>query len=103
MQRHAGVVREVLTSSGTALVQEGKDLTDVAAIVGVGGVLVHGTDARFVLEAALGRGADPALLLPQRPALYLDRKYVLYGIGLLSAIAPEAAFATARRVLEPLQ
>lgn len=102
MQRHAGAVHEVFTSTGNALVQEGKDLTDVAVVVGVGGVLVHGTDARLVLEAALGRGTDPSMLLPQRPALYLDRKYVLYGVGLLSAIAPEAAFATARRVLEPL-
>jgi uncharacterized protein (TIGR01319 family) len=102
MERHAGAVREVFTSSGIALVQEGKDLTDVAAVVGVGGVLVHGSDARLVLEAALGRGADPLMLLPTCPALYLDRKYVLFGIGLMSAIAPDAALATARRVLEPL-
>ena len=41
-------------------------------------------------------------VLPQRAALYLDRQYVLYGIGLLSTIAPEAALATARHVLAPL-
>ncbi len=102
MQRHAGTVREVFTASGTALVQEGKDLSDVAALVGVGGVLAHGSDARVILEAALGRGADPAALLPRAPKLYLDRRYVLFGVGLLSSIARDAAYAVARRVLQPL-
>lgn len=102
MERHAGHVREVFTATGMVLVQEGKDLGEVAAVVGVGGVLAHGRDARFVLEGALDSGTDPWSLLPRRAALYLDRQYVLYGIGLLSTIAPEAALATARRVLAPL-
>lgn len=102
MERHAGSVREVFTATGTVLVQEGKDLGEVAAVVGVGGVLAHGRDARFVLEGALDAGTDPYSLLPRRAALYLDRQYVLYGIGLLATIAPEAALATARHVLAPL-
>jgi len=102
MERHAGHVREVFTATGMVLVQEGKDLGEVAAVVGVGGVLAHGRDARFVLEGALDSGTDPYSLLPRRAALYLDRQYVLYGIGLLSTIAPEAALATARHVLAPL-
>lgn len=102
MERHAGSVREVFTATGMVLVQEGKDLGEVAAVVGVGGVLAHGRDARFVLEGALDSGNDPWSLLPRRAALYLDRQYVLYGIGLLSTIAPEAALATARHVLAPL-
>jgi uncharacterized protein (TIGR01319 family) len=102
MERHAGVVREVYTPSGTALVQEGKDLTEVAAIIGVGGVLAHGRSARFILEGALNHGADPGRLLPGGAALYVDRRYVLYGIGLMSSLAPQAALETARRVLEPL-
>jgi uncharacterized protein (TIGR01319 family) len=102
MERHAGHVREVFTATGMVLVQEGKDLGEVAAVVGVGGVLAHGRDARFVLEGALDAGTDPYSLLPRRAALYLDRHYVLYGIGLLAPIAPEAALATARQVLAPL-
>jgi uncharacterized protein (TIGR01319 family) len=102
MERHAGSVREVFTATGMVLVQEGKDLGEVAAVVGVGGVLAHGRDARFVLEGALDCGTNPYSLLPRRAALYLDRQYVLYGIGLLSTIAPEAALATARHVLAPL-
>jgi uncharacterized protein (TIGR01319 family) len=102
MERHAGRVHEVFTATGMVLVQEGKDLGEVAAVVGVGGVLAHGRDARFVLEGALDSGADPYSLLPRRAALYLDRQYALYGIGLLSTLDPDAALATARRVLAPL-
>jgi uncharacterized protein (TIGR01319 family) len=102
MERHAGAIREVFTATGMVLVQEGKDLGEVAAVVGVGGVLAHGSNARFVLEGALDSGGDPYSLLPRRAALYLDRQYVLYAIGLLSTIAPDAALATARHVLAPL-
>ena len=102
VRRHAGTLREIYTPAGFALVQEGKDLTDVAAVVGVGGVLAHGGNARFVLEGALADRDDAFSVLPRRPALYLDRQYVLYGVGLLSAISPKAALAIAREVLVPL-
>jgi uncharacterized protein (TIGR01319 family) len=102
MERHAGSIREVFTPTGMVLAQEGKDLGEVAAVVGVGGVLAHGRNARFVLEGALDTGEDPYSLLPRRAALHLDRRYVLYGIGLLSPIAPDAALALGKRALAPL-
>ena len=102
MQRHAGSVREVHTHTGMVQVQEGKDLSGAAAVIGVGGVLAHGGDARFVLEGALDAGTDPHSLLPRSATLYLDRRYVLYGIGLLAGISPEAALQTAKNVLEEL-
>jgi uncharacterized protein (TIGR01319 family) len=102
MERHAGSIREVFTPNGMVLAQEGKDLGEVAAVVGVGGVLAHGRNARFVLEGALDPGDDPYSLLPRRAALHLDHRYVLYGIGLLAPIAPDTAFAIARRALAPL-
>ena len=102
IRRHAGTVRDVFTTTGTVPVQEGKDLGEVAVVVGVGGVLAHGGNARFVLEGVIGAGSDPQSLMPRRPALYLDQQYILYGIGLLSDVAPEAALASARRLLTPL-
>ena len=97
--RHAGSLREVYTPSGFVLVQEGKDLSEVAAVVGIGGVLVHGVDARFVLEGALGRDDDRFNVLPRRATFHLDRQYVLYGVGLLASIDPRAALALAREAL----
>jgi hypothetical protein len=80
-------------------VQEGKDLGDVAAVVGVGGVLAHASNARFLLEGARARADDPASLLPRGASLYVDRDYVLYAVGLLSQLDPQAALAIARRHL----
>ena len=99
VERHAGRLREIYTPSGPMLVLEGKDLTDVAAVVGIGGVLAHGGNPRFVLEGVLDAGAHPYGVLPRDPALYLDRRYVLFGVGLLSTIAPGAALAIARESL----
>ena len=99
VERHTGRMREVYTPSGSVLVLEGKDLTDAAALVGIGGVLAHGGNPRFVLEGALDAGGHPYSVLPRRPTLYLDRRYVLFGVGLLSTIAPDAALAIARESL----
>jgi uncharacterized protein (TIGR01319 family) len=99
VERHAGRLREVYTPSGPMLVLEGKDLTDVAALVGIGGVLAHGGNPRFVLQGVLDAGGQPYSVLPRCPALYLDRHYVLFGVGLLSTIAPDAALAIARESL----
>lgn len=102
VQRHAGSLRDVYTPSGFVMVQEGKDLSEVAAVVGVGGVLSHGGNPRFVLEGALGRDDDRFNVLPRRSTLYLDRQYVLYGVGLLASIDAPAAFAISRAALATL-
>ena len=100
VQRHAGSLREVYTPSGYVMVQEGKDLSEVSTVVGIGGVLAHGADPRFVLQGALGRDSDRFNMLPRNCATYLDKHYVLYGVGLLAAADPRAALAIARNALE---
>jgi uncharacterized protein (TIGR01319 family) len=100
MQRHAGRVRIVHTATGPATVQEGKDLTRVAALIGTGGALVHAADPAAVLSAALGGPDDPGSLRPSVPALYVDRDYLLYAAGLLAETDPEAALAMAMNGLQ---
>jgi uncharacterized protein (TIGR01319 family) len=102
MIRHAGSLREVYTPTGSVTVQEGKDLGDTAAVIGVGGVLAHGENPRFILEGATAAGHDPQSLLPRNPALYLDRRYILFGIGLLAGVDRDAAAAIAAKHLESL-
>jgi uncharacterized protein (TIGR01319 family) len=102
MTRHAGFVREVYTPTGPVMVQEGKDLGDTAAVIGVGGVLAHSDDPRFILAGAIGTGRDPHALLPRNPALYLYRRYILYGIGLLATVDADAAAAIATKHLDRL-
>lgn len=98
-ERHAGTVREVFTPTGTVQVQEGKDLSAVRTVIGVGGVLAKGADPRFVLEGALVSPDRPFSLRPQKASLLVDRGYVLYGVGLLAATAPGAALRAARQNL----
>lgn len=102
MTRHAGRIREVFTPTGPVQVQEGKDLTEVQSLIGVGGVLSRGQHARFVLEGAVGAGPDVVSLIPRAPTLYLDREYVLFGIGLVANRHPGPALRIARIRLTPV-
>ncbi len=89
--RHAGVLALVQTVTGPVSVQTGKDLGRIETLIGTGGVLAHGEGAAGILAAGLAEPTEPQSLKPKNPALLLDSDYVLYAVGLLSAIEPEAA------------
>ncbi len=101
MARHAGRLKIVQTVTGSAAMQEGKDLSAVATVIGTGGVLAHGDDPAAVLAGALAD--DGESLRPRAPRLLLDRDYLLYAVGLLAETAPEAALALAERSFEALE
>jgi uncharacterized protein (TIGR01319 family) len=100
--RHCGTVRTAYAVTGPVAVQEGKDLSDVAAVIGTGGALVHGADPGAALAAALADPNDPHSLRPKAPRLLLDRHYLLYACGLLASVEPKAALDLALRNLEPI-
>ena len=102
MQRHAGAVHDVMTASGPVAVQEGKDLSNVATVIGVGGVLAHGDDPAFVLNGTLTGIAAPTSLGPTAARFYVDRSYVLFGVGLLAKRFPGEAFRIAMNYLTPI-
>ncbi len=102
MRRHAGSTRIAYTATGPVTIQEGKNLSRLAAVIGTGGALVHAGDPGSILSAALADPAEPASLRPADPALYLDRDYLLYAVGLLAEAAPEAALKLGLRGLEPI-
>ena len=95
MRRHAGVIRIAYTPTGPVTVQEGKDLTGIAALIGTGGALVHAERPAEILAAALGERTDKTCLRPVAPDIYVDRDYLLYAAGLLAEVDPGAAFAMA--------
>ncbi len=101
IQRHAGIVKEVYTGAGLALVQYGKDLGDVSTVVGVGGVIAYGEHAEFALRGAVSSPEAPVALIPSAPKFLIDKSYLLYGIGLLAEEFPDAAFDIASKVLLP--
>ncbi|HSO06322.1 MAG TPA: methylaspartate mutase accessory protein GlmL [Pelomicrobium sp.] len=102
VKRHAGTVEAVFTVQGPAQVQHGKDLSEVATVIGTGGVLVHSAEPRSILETALADADDPASLRPRAPRLLLDRDYSLYACGLLAQVEPVRAFRLAAQGLVTL-
>ncbi|MBI3373047.1 MAG: glutamate mutase L [Betaproteobacteria bacterium] len=101
--RHCGTVATVYTATGPVTVQHGKDLTNVGAVIGTGGALVHSRDPLGVMEMSLAVSSEPLSLRPKHPKLLLDRDYLLYACGLLGAVEPEAALELALAYLEPIE
>jgi len=99
VRRHAGTVETVQTAQGPVRVQRGKDLGQVATLIGTGGVIVHAPHPRELLEAALADRGDPFSLGPREPRLLIDSDYALFASGLLARVDRKAAYELARQAL----
>ena len=99
MERHVGTIKESWGVDGLVRIQTGKDLTGLRTVIGTGGLFSHNPGAARVLNAALMRDDAPFSLKPRRADFYIDRSYVLYGVGLLGTHNPDAALRLARRHL----
>jgi uncharacterized protein (TIGR01319 family) len=92
VERHAGRLEKMLTPSGTMYMQTGKDLSQIGYMVGTGGIFAHSDRPGAILRAACMDPQKADLLKPVRPAFLVDRHYILWGMGLLSSINPQAAY-----------
>ena len=93
MKRHAGTVETVYTVSGPAIVQRGKDLSDVRVVIGTGGALVHSPDPAAILETVLADAAEPFSLRPRAPQAPARPGVHSLCCGLLGQVEPEQALA----------
>ena len=98
-ERHVGRLREHHLPTGFCYLQEGKDLTPVAHIVGTGGIFRVTQAARTIFSGARSDAGPAFLLKPTQPRMWIDRDYVMWAVGLLAESAPDAAFALLRRYL----
>ena len=97
VRRHAGRSRVVVGPDGRVVERTGKDLREVALLVGSGGVLRHAKpDVAGRILARLSGVSPEGWQLPERPRVVVDRDYVLAAVGLLSERRPRAAAALAR-------
>lgn len=70
----------------------GKDLCGLETVIATGGVFAaNPSEAGRIFEACLFDPAAPQHLLPKQPRKYVDTQYLLYAVGLLSEVAPQAA------------
>ncbi len=101
VKRHAGTIETVYTAIGPVQVQHGKDLTGIKTVVATGDTPIHLGEREALLAAARADSKDPRSLRPREPQLYLDRDYLLFAVGLLAAVEPQAALALALRSITP--
>ncbi len=100
--RHAGTHEQVYTAGGPVTVQRGKDLAEVATLIGTGGVLAGSREPASILAAALAGADAPLSLRPREARLLLDADYLLFACGLLATVEPAAALALGRAALRPI-
>ena len=103
IKRHAGTIETMHTANGPVSVQRGKDLSHIAVLIGTGGALAHNDRPAFILEGGLADPADPLSLGPRNPRLMVDDGYMLFAIGLLSAVAPAEAIRLAQAQLKTVE
>ena len=98
--RHAGTIAETYTMMGLTYVQEGKNLSKVKNIVVTGGSLIHTSNTDKIAAFALYNPQRPQSLRPKEADVFIDRKYILAAMGLLSQYYPETALKIMKKELE---
>ena len=100
VMRHAGTMEETYTMMGQTFVQSGKDLSGVKQIIVTGGSIIHNPDAANIAQHALYSPMHPESLRPKEADVWVDRKYILAAMGLLSVHYPAAALRIMKKELE---
>ncbi|NMA15355.1 MAG: MutL protein, partial [Clostridia bacterium] len=103
VKRHTGTIENIYTPFGAAYLQKGKDLSDIQAVIGTGGPLIYGMRRRDALAQALYDETEPTSLRPYRPALMVDRLYIMSAMGLLAERHPTTALRIMKKELEVLK
>lgn len=103
MERHAGRIDATYGPNGPVYVQYGKDLRGVETVIGAGGPLIFGPAPDIIIRETLFSEDNPFSLRPQNPAFYLDEKYLLYAVGLLSEKEPVKALKLGKKYLRRLK
>lgn len=95
--RHAGTVELVYTPMGETYVQSGKDLRNVKNIVVTGGALIHSENVAEIAGHATMDESNPSSLRPEKADIWVDKKYILAAMGLLSRNYPGTALEIMKR------
>jgi uncharacterized protein (TIGR01319 family) len=102
MERHAGTIQTTYGPEGQVFVQYGKDLRRIKNVIGTGGPLIFSPVPEKILKETAYSEANPFALKPKVPDFYLDERYLLYAIGLMSEAEPDKALRVAKKYLKRL-
>jgi uncharacterized protein (TIGR01319 family) len=101
-RRHAGSIEEAYFPTGKVWIQYGKDLTNTRCVIGTGGIFAYGEDPLCVIKTAGFDRSHPESLRPVEPEFYIDKRYILYAVGLTSQDAPLEALKILKKHLKPV-
>lgn len=95
LKRHAGRLRTVFLPEGQRRFAEGKDLTEVRALIATGGALTRLKHRLPVLRRLRDLNENGLMLYPRPETMqvYTDRDYLMAALGVLSRGHREAALA----------
>ena len=102
VERHAGVISKVYTPVGEMFTLVGKDLTQVPRLIGIGGALINSSDPVRILSGSRFNPQRYEYAKPKEPQFYLDKRYIIASMGLLSQVAPEVALTILKREVLPI-
>lgn len=102
VERHAGVISKVYTPVGEMFTLVGKDLTQVPRLIGIGGALINSSDPARILSGSRFNPQRYEYAKPKEPHFYLDKRYIIASMGLLSQVAPEVALTILKREVLPI-
>lgn len=97
--RHAGTMEETYTMMGKAYLQSGKDLRGVRQLIVTGGSLIHTKRTKQIASFGLYDAKNPMSLKPEQARIWVDRSYILAGMGLLSGTYPDMALRIMKKEL----
>lgn len=100
VRRHAGTLEQAYTPTGPVLVQKGKNLRGISQMILTGGAVINSDDPISLAKAALAHRADHFSLLPRKFSVWVDKKYILSGMGLLAQNYPKCALAITKKELK---
>lgn len=100
LERHAGTMRNLYSSSGKKTVAEGKDLTNVKYVVGTGGALTRLPNREEILAMVGGYGKGLELYPNKDIKVLIDNDYIMASLGVLSKRHPEDALKLMKESLE---
>lgn len=99
IDRHVGHMKSVYTPMGQLYTIDGKDLTKVENVLGIGGAIIHSDDPAFVLSGAQFDPAHFEAARPKEAKFMIDKTYIMASMGLLSQELPDVALKIMKKEL----
>jgi len=91
VERHSGRLETTYTPYGQSFYQQGKDLTDIKYVIGIGGPIIYSQNPQGILQNATTTPGTREYLKPTKPKYMIDHKYIFAAMGLVSRVNKQLA------------